>query len=166
MQKLSAMHLKEKYLKGKTVDKDVFRKMFVDAENAFKNDLTNASISDCAKVILFQIDVNKILKYKYDNVKTALVALNDTKEITVNFESNKHAVFGLCLECKTPMQRDKLKAHLILNKIFPAVLWPNQLKDRDKETEHRILFIHLDYRYDSQDIKVITNTIKDFLNHE
>lgn len=166
LQKLSAMHLKGEYLKGKTVDKDVFRKLFVDAENDFESDFTNASIPECAKIILFQIDVEKILKYKYDNVKTALMAFKDTKEITVNFESNRQEVFGLCLECKTPMQRDKLKTHLILNKIYPAVLWPNQLKDRDKETENLILFLHLDYRYNSHDIKVITNKIKDFLKHE
>lgn len=166
MQKLSAMHLKEEYLKGETVDKNVFRKLFVEAENDFENEFTNASIPDCAKAILFQIDVEKILKYKYDNVKTALIALKDTKEITVNFESNKYDVFGLCLECKTPIHRDQLKNHLILNKIFPAVLWPNQLKDRDKQTENLMLFLHVDYRYDSQDIKVITNKIKDFLNHE
>jgi hypothetical protein len=166
MQKLSAMYLKEEYLKGETVDKEVFRKLFVEAENDFENDFTNASIPDCAKNILFQIDVEKILKYKYDNVKTALTALKDTTEITVNFKSNKHYVFGLCLECKTPIQKDKLKTHLILSKIFPAVLWPNQLKDRDKEIENLMLFLHLDYRYDLHDIKMITNTIKDFFYHE
>ena len=166
VQKLSAMFLKEKYLNGDSSDKDIFRKLFLDAEQDFENDFTNTSIPDCAKSILFQIDVEKILLYKYANIKTALIELDNLNNLKINFESNKKEAFGLSLEFKTQIQRDKLKDHLILNNIFPAVLWPNQMKERDKEIENRTLFLHLDYRYDSKDIKVITNTIKDFFNYE
>lgn len=166
LKKLSAMFLKEKYLNGEWAEKESFRKLFLDAENDFEEDFTNASMPECAKAILFQIDVEKIILNKYANLKTALLELKDINNLRINFESDKKEAFGLSLECKTPSQRDKLKMHLILNKIFPAVLWPNQLNERDREIENSTLFIHMDYRYDSKDIKVITNTIKDFLNHE
>jgi hypothetical protein len=166
LQKLSAMLLKEKYLNGYSSDKDVFRKLFADAEKDFENDFTNASMPVCAKDVLFQIDIEKVLKHKYDNVRTVLIALEVIDEIIVNFNSNKENVFGLCLECKTASDREKLKSHLISKKIFPAVLWPNQLTDRDKKIESLVLFLHLDYRYNATDIKVITNTIKEFFNHE
>jgi hypothetical protein len=165
-QKLSAMFLKEKYLNGKLANKESFRKLFSDAENDFENDFTNTSISDCAKAILFQIDIKKILLHKYANIKTALIELENINNLKINFESNKKEAFGLSLECKTQIDRDKLKDHLIFNNIYPAVLWPNQLKERDEVIKNRTLFLHLDYRYDSKDIKVITNTIKDFFNYE
>jgi hypothetical protein len=46
----------------------------------------------CAKDVLFQIDIEKVLKHKYDNVRTALIALEGIDEIIVNFNSTKENV--------------------------------------------------------------------------
>jgi hypothetical protein len=58
--------------------------------------------------------------------------------------------------------RDKLKSFLISKNIFPAVLWPHQMESKAIETQQRVLFVHVDFRYEDEDIRYIANTINDF----
>jgi len=160
IQKLSAMLLKKQYLEGTFADKDLFRSLFIESENAFELKFTNSSIPEVAKSILFQLDINKILEAKKNNVKTALELLKDIADVKFN-NGNSDCSFGLLVECNSKQQRDALKLFLISRKIFPAILWPNQLLARDKAIEDQLLFLHMDYRYTINDIEIITKAIKD-----
>ena len=53
---------------------------------------------------------------------------------------------------------------LIEHNIFPAILWPDQFKKNDKQLEKTLLFVHTDFRYNSDDISEITHQIKEFVN--
>jgi len=55
-----------------------------------------------------------------------------------------------------------LRNSLISQNIFPAILWPDQNREHDKEIAARILFIHLDYRYGLQDVETIVHCVNDF----
>jgi hypothetical protein len=165
VQKLSAMFLKKKYLEGALVTKDLFRTLFVEVEKDFEANYTNAKMPNIAQSILFQLDIGKILEAKRNNLKFALESLSDCKELIVNLDLKKEAL-GLILECNSGVERNELRLFLIQKNIFPAILWPDQIKLRDREIENKILFLHIDYRYSTKDIKIITNSVKDFFYHE
>jgi len=166
LKKLTAMYLKKEYLEGNPeVDKNTFRNLFQSAECAFEIETTNSTLPELAKAVLKQLDVDKIISIKESNLQLALLSLKDVSDIRVNLDKKNNA-FGLILECESKETRDNLKNYLVEKKIFPAILWPNQLSPKDIETEGKILFIHVDYRYNTKDILFITKTIKDFFDNE
>ncbi|WP_439504233.1 hypothetical protein [Sediminibacterium sp.] len=160
--RLLAMQLKNEYLDGTNQDKSLYRKLFTESEKKFQSDFTNAKMPNCAYEILLKINAKKVLKIKENNIKTALEQLSNIKDVIINFQSSNCDVFGLCLEFKTTIIKNKFKDYLIENNIFPAVLWPNQIWQEDIDVENRILFIHLDYRYNQYDVLIITKLIKEY----
>ena len=162
LQKLTAMFLKTEYLKGNWKDKNSFRKLYIDAENKLDLEISNASLPELAQEILFQLNPEKIIERKSDNIKKALALLKRSESFTFNLNSENEKVFGLIVDCKSSTQQNKFKQYLVKNLVYPAVLWPGQISERDKEVEHRILFIHLDFRYGNKDIQRIIKIINVF----
>jgi hypothetical protein len=165
IQKLSAMFLKKKYLEDALVTKDLFRMLFAAVENDFEANYTNAKMPNIAQSILFQLDIDKILEAKRNNLNFAIESLKDCKKIKINLGAKSKAL-GLVLECNSGEERNQLKLFLIEKNIFPAILWPDQINQRDKEIEDKILFLHVDYRYSTKDIIIIITTLKAFFNYE
>lgn len=166
IQKLTAMFLKNQYLKGNWNDKDSFRALYIGAEEAFELKNTNALMPLIAEKVLFQLNTIRILEKKKANLKKALTLLENRNYIEYNLNQKKENVFGLIAMCKTPNLQRELKEYLVKNNIFPAVLWPNQIAERDKEVEKRILFIHLDFRYNNKNIEKIIKILNAFSEHE
>ncbi|WP_374449208.1 hypothetical protein [Cloacibacterium normanense] len=81
------------------------------------------------------------------------------------YESINQTECGLVLVFEDNNLRDRMKMHLIENKIYPAVLWPSQKTELDIFYEKRILFIHLDFRYSREDVRFIIIKINDFFNY-
>lgn len=165
-QKLEAMRLKCNYLNGKLEDKSGYRNLFTIAEEKFEEAFTQAAMPETAVNKLLQLDVEAILLQKQKNLNQALKALKDVKALTLFGNSIDTTSFGLVLHCETNEKRDALKAHLVQRNIFPAILWPDQKTERDKILQDTLLFIHTDFRYNGEDIKVITHTIKTFFTNE
>lgn len=166
IQKLTAMYLKNLYLSGNWENKNEIRNLFIDAESKFEIEDTNTLIPQTSSAILSQIDCKTILETKHKNIKQALSLLENKEGLIFNINSKNNSVFGLIVQCKNATLQAQLKSFLIGNSIYPAVLWPNQKKHRDIEIEKQILFIHLDYRYDENEIKIIVNTINAFKYNE
>lgn len=162
IQKLAAMYLKGKYLVGDFDNKNDIRKLFIDAENKLEFQFTNAIIPETSKGILSQLNCMKILEEKYQNIKQALSLLKKSASLDFNMNSQENNVFGLVINCKNEIIQSDLKHFLISRNIYPAVLWPNQLTQRDINIEKKILFVHLDYRYDRDDIILMINSINAF----
>lgn len=165
IQKLTAMYLKNQYLKGNLKDKSVFREFFLKSELDLDLDLKDAKMPVIARAIVQQLDILKILKQKTHNLKIAHDNLKLPKSIIVN-QGFKRNSFGLMLRLKLKEQRDHLANHLINNNIYPAILWPNQKTVLNKEIEKQILFIHIDFRYLEEDIIHITNKINSYFQNE
>lgn len=161
--KLTAMSLKTLYLEAGSVDKSSFRKLFSDAESLLELDLKGAKLPKISELVFKKLNVQKILNQKKENLKTALKNLKLPKEVIIN-KSEKSKGFGLMFLFNTHNQRDKLKSYLIQKHIYPAVLWPDQNTEIDKNIESRILFIHIDFRYSKKDIIYITDIINLFFN--
>lgn len=45
------------------------------------------------------------------------------------------------------------------------VLWPNQLNITDEEIEQTLLFLHIDFRYSTEDVTYIVNQINQYFLH-
>lgn len=165
VQKLTAMYLKKIYLEGTFKDKEVYRNLFIEAENEFGTLFSKSAMPKIAKTILFGFDSNAIIESKKDNVKIAISLLNETTKLKVNFGLNLQG-FGLVLELFSEEEKNDLKNTLIDKSIFPATLWPNQKLSRDQLVENKTLFIHLDYRYSSSDVVYIINCIKNHFRHD
>ncbi|MNF59861.1 hypothetical protein D3C84_414620 [compost metagenome] len=159
------MFLKKRYVEGVLEAKNLFRALFLEVEHEAEANYTNAKMPNISQSILFQLDVEKILEVKKNNLNFALELLKDCKNIKINLGTKSEA-FGLVLECNSLEERNKLRLFLIERSIFPAILWPDQIYQRDKEIEDRILFLHVDYRYTTEDVKIIITTLKEFFSHE
>lgn len=163
-QKLSAMQLKSSYLKGEFAQKEVFRKLFIEAESLFESSKTNSAIPVSVKNIFLQLPHKQLITKTRSNIKLAksILELDDKVKMLV---SNQNTEMGLVLLCETPSIRDSLKSFLINNKIYPAIIWPNQKNEADINFESKVLFVHVDFRYDTEDIHFIVKQLNNFTAH-
>src|SRR5690606_8544524 len=132
-------------------------------ETSFENNQTFASLPSLIEKYFFELDTKKIISVKKNN--SLLVKENLIMNSNFALLSNSlNTEFALILKFKSNKQRDELKSYLISKQIYPMVLWPNQIYENDILLEKTILFIHIDFRYSSEDILHITNTINHFYN--
>ncbi len=165
IKKFTAMYLKKRYLEGLSNDKDTFREIFIESEENLEGKLKSAKIPKTAKVLLQNLDITQILKAKKENINQALSNLKIDKDLVLNSQKTRLGA-GLVLQLKSKKNRDELKSYLISKKIYPAVLWPGQLTKRDIEIEDKVLFLHLDYRYNTEDINLIINKLNFYFSNE
>lgn len=152
IQKLSAMYLKTQYLSGKEIDKNLFRKLYLESEESFSDRQTISKIPLSALSVLQYLDLDYISTRKKENLKLILDEIIPVKGVTFNLAKNDNSAFGLLLQFKEIKMRDELRLYLISNKIYPAVLWPNQFREEDIYYSNLILFLHIDFRYNKSDI--------------
>jgi len=164
VKKLTAMYLKNLYLNGKFDSKDDFRNLFAEAEQEFSTDKGNVALPKTSEAVLSLLSVEKILEAKHRNIQIALHELSSCEEIEFNLGTGKNNSLGLLLRFKNELQRNACRDYLVAESIFPAVLWPHQKRERDILTEKLVLFIHLDYRYNKEQVDKIIGKIKLFLN--
>lgn len=161
----TAMQLKFDYIQGNSENKSTYRKLFNSTENHFKDSITHATMAQIAMDILAKLDIVSLLQQKEKNLQRALIELVDCNKITLLGSDNNRPSFGLVLQCETQEEQASLAQYLIKHSIFPTVLWPEQSLDQDKTLENTLLFLHVDFRYNTEDIAVITQTIKSFFAH-
>lgn len=162
--KLEGMKLKDLYLKGQFKEKEVFRNYLINAEHEFEDINTFSSMPDTNKEILEKLNVSKIGETKRYNliyIKN-LISNNKVFEICDNEENSS---FALILNFQNSELRDDLRNHLINHKVFPFVLWPNQVNSEDIELSEKLLFIHVDFRYNKTDMDYIAQVIKEFVEN-
>lgn len=161
LQKWSAMYLKKQYLEKDLDIKPLFRSLFIEAEETFGKEWTNAGLPAAIKPYVFSLDVERIIDTKRKNAEVIsyLLRQNDLFEVISASLFNE---FGCILRFKNAEDRDLLKKHLIENAIYPFVLWPNQLVATDKAVSDSLLFLHIDFRYDDGDMAYLAETINNF----
>ena len=160
-QKITSMFLKREYLEGRVHEKEIWRGQFIDAEKRFQQEFTTSEMPAITQTIFSRLNIKRILDEKKKNLNNAFSSLKKNKLNELIVYTTENAL-GLFLMMPSSNQRERLKAYLISKNIFPAILWPDQTNRRDKQIEKRILFLHVDYRYDGRDIKYITDTVNLF----
>jgi len=164
LQKLTAMYLKGEYLTNGFPDKNVFRTLFVDAEEQFANHLTNVSLPKVVKAQLDDLNPEKLISKTRDNITYAKNLLIPSAGISLMGRS-RLTEMGLMFLCGNQELRDRFRKHLIEHSIFPAILWPDQVQEKDMEFQNRVLFVHADFRYSQNDIAHIVSIINKFIKH-
>lgn len=104
--------------------------------------------------------LNTYLKNNYLALKTANYhKLLERLQLNENFNilNSKETPFGLTLHFKDLATMSQFKSHLITNRIYPSLLWPN-----NPVTYDFFLNIHMDFRYDNHDMVYISDIINQF----
>ena len=161
LQKIEAMVLKKDYLEGLIQEKEIWRAQMIDVETKFDDEFTKSGMPEVVQTIFSGLNIKAILEAKKRNLKEAVYLFKKNKLNDLLAVTNENA-HGLLLVVASSREREQLKQYLISKNIFPAVLWPGQLNPRDSEIEKKILFLHVDYRYDADDMNYIVETLSQF----
>jgi len=164
LQKLTAMFLKSEYLKGNFNEKDIYRAMFSEAEEKFELSQTNARLPELIETQLFSLSPVDLISKTYDNILYAKRLIVHSEKISLLVSSQKSDM-GLVLICENNDTRDQLRTYLVDNKIYPAVLWPEQFGASETDLQNKILFVHADFRYEKSDLDFIVEVINKFIEN-
>lgn len=153
-----AANLKEKYINGNSVDKNVFLNMFSKAEELLEIDYVNYSGEKKS------FDCVDIIEKRKENAKRLIEGLKGLDEIKLwKTEVNKNDC-PLFVPILVPSEiRDTLRKYLIMNKIYCPVHWPIT----DLHGEYRAIFnnelsLICDQRYSVEEIDREIEVIKNF----
>lgn len=160
--KATAMFLKTEYLQDRLEKNDLYRRYYLEAENMFENHQTDSLLPEQAVSQLQTFSVDNLISKTQINIKLGVEWIIPTEKFQI---LNNNNGFCLILYCLTSQIRGDLRSYLIEKKIFPAILWPNQILDNDKDLQNRILCIHMDFRYSAEEIKHISQTINNFFEY-
>lgn len=164
MQKLTAMWLKSAYLEGSFAQKDIFRSLYIEAENRFGLESTNSILPKIIETQLYSLPITTLLERTNNNVVQAKKGIKLSQGVRL-MEMENTSDMGLVFLADNHGLRTKFKDYLVDNKIYPAVLWPNQFIQSDVDLEERILFVHVDFRYSKDDIGYIISIINKFFEN-
>lgn len=157
-----AMALKRDYLAEQPVDKQMFRKLYIQTEEQFDL-LPLSSISGKSYDILSTLDIGKWYAYKQRNWQLIVdrIALSQDYRILSPEKKGCHP-FSVMIVCRSKELRDTLKNKLISEQIYPAVLWniPNDSFPASQDFGDKILSLHCDGRYSTDEILIMISKLK------
>lgn len=163
----SAMEEKSRYLMGEKIDKNSFRKLYMETEDAFDK-LGLSSIDEKSRKYLERFDTNSWYAAKKRNWKI-LSNLSINEGVQVMCPENETLVpLSLIILFDDGKRRDRIKNKLINSSIYPAVLWnvPDGVHEEVKEFSDRMLSIHCDGRYNESEIMELYNMIKTIIQND
>jgi len=159
-----AMRLKKDYLENKISDKNEFRKLFLETESEF-DELPIAAITEDCKEFLSKFDVKTWFQRKQLNWLILSDIQSDKVQI-LKRETEACNNFSFIMLFQNTVIRDEVKNGLIVNSIYPAILWAIP-EDRSgpKDISDKMLSIACDGRYSTEDILILKNKIENILKH-
>lgn len=162
LRKWTAMYLKKDYLETGGDTKPLFRSLFASGEAIFAEPWKNAAMPDIVRAYLISLDVEKIIAEKKRNAAaiTAAIRPNDVFQV---ISSADFSEFACILKFNDMGGRNDLRNYLVKNDIYPIVLWPGQHNEQDRMMADRILFIHIDFRYNDKDMEYLAGAVNNFL---
>lgn len=148
--RLRAMRLKSDYLAGREVDKELFRGLYIATEEELDTLPLSALDPDDEKM-LSTLDVGAWNERKRRNWQQLCDALAGQVEI---LQPETQA----CIPFSLVIRGQKLKARLVAESIYPALLW-----EVPAQYDRNLLSIHCDGRYGPHDMENLTNKIRSCL---
>jgi hypothetical protein len=158
--KRDAMVLKGRYLVGESVSKDDYLSLFWQGESRIASGGISG-ISRQSAALVATLDPKPLLHHKaalFIAFDEALRAAN----ICPLLYPEEHCIpFSAVCVFDDQETRDKVRASLIANRIYPAILWPldNPLLPGVGRSElafsQRMLSIHIDIRYRFEDLEMV-----------
>lgn len=167
-QRYEAMRLKARYLKGENVQKEDYLKIFRETEERFDS-LPISAISQASKEIISALDIRGWYRAKKENWDILRKSISSSKRCKVLEAQNIVGTpFSLILLFDNTELRDRVRAALIENNVFPAILWsiPDNVNRQSGNFGRNMLSIHCDGRYNSDHIKRLATIINTILSND
>jgi len=173
--KKKAMQLKSEYIKDSnqidlSARKSVFLKYYSVFNKMISINYKNITIDDYSKMLLSDININKVKKIRKNNAKAIHDYLNsNSKNIRPLFKEVGKSDYPLFVPTIVKKHiRDLLRQHLIKNRIYCPIHWPIFDEDlmsngREKIYQQELSLI-CDHRYGLNEIKRIIKSIGEFEN--
>ncbi len=162
-----AMEEKSKYLKGEKVEKDSFRILYLETEDAF-DELEISSIDERSRRYLERFDINSWYDAKKRNWQI-LSNLSSNGGVEVLYpEKDTLVPFSLIILFDEEGKRDRIKKKLIEEFVYPAVLWnvPDDVHRYVRDFSRKMLSVHCDGRYNESDVKELYSKINTIIQND
>jgi hypothetical protein len=166
-QKLEAMKLKGSYLRGVISNKSVFRSLETSGEKSLCGRSVSA-ISPWSEERIGHFPVSEWRQARNRNHRSLCDALSSLPWVRVLRAplGGNFVPFSCILIFDGPGRREYIRLGLIRANIYPAILWPLEeaaidgIPDEDVQVSRRVLSIHCDMRYTSEDMVRVAETIQ------
>ena len=153
------IEMKARYLRGEAVEKEAFRKKYLETEDWF--DVAEPTEIDArTKDFLGQLDINAWQGAKRRNWEL-LRSLVNVKSLLP--EDDSCTPFSFVVMADSNQERERLRKRLIERVVYPAVLWnvPDTVSRDVNDFSERMLSIHCDGRYTEDDIRQLSVIINE-----
>ena len=151
----NAMQMKTEYLSIGKEQKEKFLPIFRETEGIFDMAIMS-DISIPSKEIILGLNLEAWFESKNSNYYELVSRLRLRNSYVVEPEKRINCVkpFSLVLMFSTNEAKENARRWLIDHQVYPAVLWPDVWKDDQRAVDfsHRMLSIHCDARYSTQDM--------------
>jgi len=156
---------KDKYLRGKIKDKNLFLSLLREAEDLLDTrKIETLSMTKFSRFLLNKIDFSQIINIRRQNFNFLLEKLIGSKQVTPLYKNLREKICPLGFPVITE-KREFLMDKLIENNIFPPIHWVlpgliDKLKFSESwELSNQILTIPCDQRYLIADMQYIVEVI-------
>lgn len=158
LEKFSAMVLKERYLAGAGIGKDLFRKLAIAGEKSiYAGDYSG--ISEITRQLLPTFPIAEWRQTRKANWKYLMSLLSTLSWVSVLRPQDESQVcpFSVIVTFENKAVRDSIREHLCHTDIYPAILWPIERGTPGVPKAHirlseTLLSIHCDMRYSESDL--------------
>lgn len=159
----TAMESKARYLQEEPIEKEAFRKIFLDTEEWF-DCAEPSSIDERTMDFIENLDINLWYNAKRRNWRL-LCQLVNTKASVLKPDDESCNMFSFIILAKSKAQRDEWRKKLIERNIYPAILWniPEKAHASVKDMGNRMMSVHCDGRYSAEDIEEMAKSINQVL---
>lgn len=170
LEKLAGMVLKDFYLEGRLVSKQVFRHLAISGEAGFSEGETSGMTPWSLK-FLSTFPLDEWRSTRKENFLFFCREFSEMNEVAILQPKNTEAFcpFSIVLVFKTPESREFVRKRLIDCHIYSAVLWPLDdcllpgVSPKDAEISRLLLSIHCDMRYHEDDMRRVVSVLKSIL---
>jgi len=169
--RLTAMLLKNAFLSGSEIDKDVYRQLEIASNENLESELDVAA-SLFTRNILEVLDISGMRRQKRENIDHFLArASNEPSShwspLSVNSLAPEGVPLNMIVTCPHRQLRDSLRRYLIERKIFTAIHWllDDKIASHDPLAKHladRVLTVPIDFRYGIKDVDRVFETMLAF----
>ncbi|PMB51371.1 hypothetical protein CEN39_15610 [Fischerella thermalis CCMEE 5201] len=172
--KLTAMLLKQAYLSGASIPKDMYRRLEIESEEELDCE-TNYAASTFTSNILDYLNIAEFRRCREKNVKHflnwSLIENHRYWKPLFTSWSDGSVPFNSIIVCQSMEIRDSLRKYLISQNIFAPIHWQQTPENSSNDPlaidlSKRILTVPTDQRYSLDDIARIAAKITDFFKQD
>ena len=153
-----SMQSKALYLQGLTSGKEQFLEQMCEAEQALEAACGPNAASGTSQELIRVLPARSWRLRRLANISALSTRLEHVSRIKLWPNT-----FGLIILLDSRGIRDKVREHLRNMNVFTAVLWAastDKMLPEAGDFGHRMIHIHADFRYDTQDIQSIASSVK------